>query len=463
MLLFVYTREPQDDYTESLANSVHFAYLNEAGTAEPLNNNYGILFTEAAVDENDVIHEKGVKDPYIFRTENGRFGIIATRVNKDGTVDVSSDGHVQLWLSDDLKEFDDMGLVHKSDVPPNNQENTITLTPIEMNKVLKRWTSKPKKTKREFPFPLTHGYADPVILPWKGKYYFLSTNDNTNDVGLYVRVSDTIMGLFDPGFREALILDKDEEKGFIQTFWAPEFHIIGDTLYILLAIGGEVWGPQCYMMLLKEDGDIMNPADWETPVKVVRKDGSPLAPDGITLDMTYFCAGGKSCLAWSYRREIFSPLDTGSMIFIAKADDENPTQLKSDPVLLTRPLYGWENIQGTINNEGPYPLITDKYVYLSYSGGAANGYTYAVGMLRIPIGADYLDPKAWKKYNTPVLSYYSSNGVYGPGHNSFFTDYDGTVYMMYHGEENLVKSGERCSAMHRVHFDTDGEPIFDIT
>ena len=461
MELIIYTREPKDDYTESLANSVHFALRNGVGELEPLNNNYGILFTEAVVDENDVIREKGVKEPFIFRNENGGFGIFAKRVNKDGTDDDTSLGFVQLWQSNDLIEFDDMGLVSVSDLP-SNSGNSIILGPSEMNKVLKRWASKERLKQPEFPFPLTHGYADPVILPWRSKYYFLSTNDNTNDVGLYVRESETIMGLFEPGFHESLILDKDEEKGFIQTFWAPEFHFIGGKLYILLAIGPEDWGPQCHMMLLKENGDIMNPADWETPVKVVRKDGSPLAPDGITLDMTYFSAGGKSCLAWSYRRGINSPLDTGSMIFIAEADDNNPTQLASDPVLLTRPLYGWENIQGTINNEGPYPLITDKYVYLAYSGGAANGYTYAVGMLRIPVGGDYLNAKAWKKYNTPVLSYYSSNGVYGPGHNSFFTDYDGTIYMMYHGEEKLVKSGERCSAMHRVHFDDDGEPIFDM-
>jgi GH43 family beta-xylosidase len=61
-----------------------------------------------------------------------------------------------------------------------------------------------------------------------------------------------------------------------------------------------------------------------------------------------------------------------------------------------------------------------------------------------------------------MLSYYSANGVYGPGHNSFFRDADGEVMMLYHGEKELVKSGTRCTAMHRVHFNAKGEPVFDV-
>ncbi len=136
-------------------------------------------------------------------------------------------------------------------------------------------------------FPLAVGMADPVIFPWEGKCYFIATNNNTNGVGLFVRRADTVKGLFEDGAESSVILDYDEERGLCQTFWAPELHLIGGELYILFAVSGKAWGPQCHMMRLKTGGDIMKPDSWEAPVRVVRSDGRFLTNDGITLDMTY--------------------------------------------------------------------------------------------------------------------------------------------------------------------------------
>lgn len=588
--ILIYTRKPLNDYTESLANSVHLACSDgEAGRDfTPLNQNYGILFATATVDSKNVIVEKGLKNPYLFRMEDGSFGIIAVRVDKNGNDDPESKGHIMAWTSDDLINFNYCGLIKLHDdlyvkeavceysddgayiirwqdnegryyvnpiksltnpdsvsqpapsAPysrklPNiddinninlvdfnindiNPGNILELDADRANAVIQYWTpvynsgielpenlcisskeeltavkaralysdgstalkevdwdlsgldfSKPgvysvkgRVKQKHYPFPLASGYADPVILPWNGSYYYLATNDNVNDIGIYVREGKTIMELFNPGFKESIILNLDEEKNFIQTFWAPEFHIIGGELYILFAVSGKQWGPQCHMMKLKKGGNIMKAEDWECPVPVRRLDGSPLAPDGISLDMTYFKADGNSYVVWSYRKGIGTALDTGSMLYIASIDENNPAMLTSEPVLLTRPLYGWENIQGTINNEGPYALVTDDMVYITYSGGAACGYTYALGLLSIPRGSNYLDAGAWKKATTPVLSYYSIKGIYGPGHNSFFTDYDGELMILYHGEQKLAAFDTRCSAMHRVHFGNRG-PVFNMS
>ena len=81
--------------------------------------------------------------------------------------------------------------------------------------------------------------------------YFIATNDNNDDVGLFVRYADTVAGLFDKDVKEYCILDYDEDRELIQTFWAPEFHMIGDDLYILFAVGPKNWGPQSHMMKLK--------------------------------------------------------------------------------------------------------------------------------------------------------------------------------------------------------------------
>ena len=120
--------------------------------------------------------------------------------------------------------------------------------------------------------------------------------------------------------------------------------------------------------------------------------------------MTYFEQGDESYVSWSYRRNIGRPDDTGSMLYIASVDRERPWQLTSDPVLLARPLYGWENMEGTINNEGSYPLFTNDRVYIAYSGGAANGYSYAIGLLYAEKAVTCLISQLEKKPTPPYLT-----------------------------------------------------------
>ena len=310
-------------------------------------------------------------------------------------------------------------------------------------------------------FPLAVGYADPVLLFWKGAWFFLATNDNVNDVGLFVRRADTLAGLFAENVKEYCILDYNEEKGFCQTFWAPEFHVIGGALYILFAVGGKQWAPQCHMMRLKEGGEITDAAAWEEPVRVCRADGRPLTEEGITLDMTYFKAGDGSYVCWSYRYGIGTPKDTGSMLYIASVDETCPQRLTSEPVLLSRPLYGWENTSGTINNEGPYALILGDTVYLAYSGGDACGYYYVVGYLTASVGSNLLDAGSWTKLPTAAFSSSSIEGIQGPGHNSFFRDEQGRLMIAYHAQER-EKYFKRCSAFHRVHLSKSGFPLLNV-
>lgn len=313
-----------------------------------------------------------------------------------------------------------------------------------------------------FRFPLTHGTGDPVIVPWEGKFYYLSTSDTTGDVGLYIREADTREGLFAPDVKLHLILPYDEERGYIQTFWAPEFHIVGGEPYIFFALGGKVWGPQCQVMHLKPGGHMTDPDAWEEPRRVLRQDGTPLTEKGITLDMTVIKAGGRTYAAWSYRFGMTTPLDTGSMLYIAPLNEQEPWKLAGEPALLSRPLLSWENLEGTVNNEGPYAFVTEDKVYMTYSGGAANSFTYVLGLLTADPNDDLADPASWKKSLTPVLSYYSVDGEYGPGHNSFFSDELGNLWIAYHGETDL-ESRLRCAGIRRVHFDLQNRPRFDLS
>ncbi len=517
--IYVYTKPVDpDSYPEGLARSVHFALSIDGGDKQPFNRNYGVLFAKGRIREDNTILPCGIRDPKIFAMDNVTYGISGTRTHENGEIDDASKGKLALWKTKDLIHFTEEESVDQEEILKLNPSDFIEIDPRIAKEALLYWSpvrlsdvtvpdlvavsseeeldevkailnysdgstrekkilwdkatldfTKPGEvnikgriTQQRFKFPLADGYGDPVIFYWEGKWYYISTNDNLDDIGIYVREADDVHGLFVPGITEHLILPFDPDRGFEQTFWAPEFHVIGGELYILFAVSGHKWGPQCHMMKFKKGGSIIDADSWEDPVRVVRQDGSPLADGPITLDMTYIKAQSGSYVTWSYRENIGTALDSGSMLYIARIDEDEPWKIVSDPVLLTRPLYGWENVSGTINNEGPYALIKDGKVYITYSGGSANAYTYALGLLTADSDAELCDLSSWTKSITPVLTFYSVEGEYGPGHNSFYENEDGEIMIAYHGETSL-DGHLRCDGIRRVHFRTDGEPYFQMS
>ena len=519
ILFCAYTRPVDPDaYPAGLANAVHLAFRRPGQAAVPLNRNYGVLFPRGYVSDQDTIVPLGVREPGLFAMEDGWIGILGRLVYESGEPARLPEGDAFLWKTRDLIRFEEVGAVDSASLAGCGAADTLAVpaeiaepaiawwspirkeqvllpeeidadSPAELEKVRAevlysdgsraakavRWDAasvdftKPGVhevsgmiQRPAFPFPLAKGYGDPVIFPWEGKWYFLGTNDNLDDIGLYVREADSVPELFAPGVEEHLILPFDPARGFEQTFWAPEWHLIGGEAWILFAVSGHEWGPQCHMMKLKKGGRVIRAGDWEDPVPVVRQDGSPLTADGITLDMTFIRAESGAYMVWSYRRHIATPMDTGSMLYIATVDERAPWRLTSKPVLLTRPLYGWENVAGTINNEGPHALVRDGRVYLAYSGGSANAYTYALGLLTADGSDDLLRLSSWDKSIAPVLSFCSVPGEYGPGHHSFYVNECGEWMIAYHGETGIAEH-LRCDGIRRVHFRPDGTPYLQMS
>lgn len=516
ILISVYTRPVDPDaYPAGLANAVHLAYQRPGEERQPLNRNYGVLFPRGYVSDEDTIVPLGVVRPSIFAMQDGAIGILGHLVYESGEAARRPEGDCFLWKTRDLIRFVEIGPADGKGYPASDtlavdeavaEAAIVYWSPIRQEKVILpeeitaqgpsdlehvfaeavysdgsravkavQWDmdavdfSAPGVQeiggmirRQAFPFPLARGYGDPVIFPWEGKWHFLGTNDNLNDIGLYIREADTVEGLFAPGVKEHLILPFDPARGFEQTFWAPEWHLIGGEKYILFAVSGHTWGPQCHMMRLKKGGSVIRAGDWEDPVPVQRMGGSPLSADGITLDMTFIRAESGAYVIWSYRRHIGTPKDTGSMLYIATVDEKEPWRLTSEPALLTRPLYGWENVAGTINNEGPHALVKDGKVYLAYSGGSANAYTYALGLMTANGADDLTRLSSWEKSIPPILSFYSVNGQYGPGHHSFYRNEWGEWMIAYHGETGLHEH-LRCDGIRRVHFRTDGTPYLQMS
>ena len=519
IIFSVYTRTPEPEiYPGGLAFSVHFAYSREGGEQRPLNKNYGILFEKGDISDQNQIMPRGVRNPKVFAMEDGVYGVCGQRTYENGDPDEACADRLLLWTTKDFIRFERVGLVDPAELTQWQPDTSVEVEKAIAEEAITYWTpveniglevpqqvevtceaqlddicatalysdgsravkklhwdktgidfSKPGTYQAQaavgqppLRFPLANGYGDPVLLKWEGKWHFIATNDNLDDVGLYIRQGDTVEDLFREDVVEHLILPLDPERHLIQTFWAPEFHLIGGELYILFAVGPEKWGPQCHMMKLKKGCSLIEADSWEDPVRVVKADGTPLTEDAITLDMTFIPAESGSYVVWSYREHIMTPMDSGSMLYIATIDEAQPWKLTSEPVLLTRPLHGWENVDGTINNEGPYAFIRDHKIYLTYSGGSANAYTYALGLLTADDRDDLLNLASWYKSHTPVLTYYSVEGEYGPGHNSFYTNDDGELMIAYHAETD-IREHLRCDGIRRVHFRKDGRPDFELS
>ena len=309
-----------------------------------------------------------------------------------------------------------------------------------------------------FPFPIAENRADPCVGKWNGKYYFIATNDADGNRSIYVREADTIPGLLTA--EEKLILDCETYPEIGGLLWAPEFQEINGTLYIFhAATTGEFYWEESHVMQLREGGNPAKKEDWSRPRRVVKKDGSELCEAGkeITLDMTCFEWQGEYYVVWSQRQ--FLPKDLGAWLYIAKLNPEEPWKLLSDPVLLSKPEYGWAN-NHTFVDEGPFSLIAGDTLYLTFSSAAVDS-SYVVGLLQIEKGKDLLVRENWKKTNYPLLTSRSVAGEFGTGHNAYVTDEDGLVWNTYHARPGV--DGVRSSGIRRVHFDIDGAPMLDVT
>ena len=306
-----------------------------------------------------------------------------------------------------------------------------------------------------YEFPIAENRADPCVYRYKGDYYFIATNDADGNRSIYVRRAKSIPELVNAP--EKLILDAQTYEHVGGLLWAPEFHNVNGREYIFHACTPKEFGDeQSHVMVLKDGGELDDKNSWEAPKRVLKKDGSPLYTEGITLDMTTFEDGGRQYVAWSQRQ--FKPCDLGAWVMIATVDKNEPWRLTCDPVVLTIPEYGWQN-NHTLVDEGPFALIRNGKIYLTFSSALVDT-TYCVGLLTADCGADLLDPENWRKGNFPILHSLTKPGEFGPGHNAYCEDQFGDVWNTYHARPGL--DGPRSSGIRRVHFGFDGEPVLGL-
>ncbi|MEE6295385.1 LamG-like jellyroll fold domain-containing protein [Georgenia wangjunii] len=337
----------------------------------------------------------------------------------------------------------------------------------------------------EYPMPFADERADPTIFryDWNGerKFLMIATEDlNLNPINpangphMPFRVADTIDDLSDDAIRagrnvevDLIVAGDTDAYGNVMTgcFWAPEIHVIDDTLSILFmpcydGSNGQpdMWTGRASIIQLKKDaaGNDLDPAvpeNWTKAEQVLREDGSILNPiQDISLDMTYFEDSGQSYYAWQML----------GAVFIATMDPSDPTRLTSEPVRIIAPEYAWDN---TIA-EGQNVHVRDGVIYMIYSGSLV-GDTYATGLVTATAGegVDLTDPAAWTKLNYPVQKSEIINGEWqlGPGHGMWSYDEDDNLIYVFHARTSNRGLTGRDTFVRRVHWAADGMPVFSMS
>ncbi len=109
--LLCYTREPQEDsiYSQKLAYSMHLALSEDGEHFTALNHNSGILYAKAVVREDGTLHAKSLKKPSIFKRPDGSFGVVAKRIEVDGSQDEELKELAVAFCSDDLIHYKELG------------------------------------------------------------------------------------------------------------------------------------------------------------------------------------------------------------------------------------------------------------------------------------------------------------------------------------------------------------------
>lgn len=332
--------------------------------------------------------------------------------------------------------------------------------------------------------PLIPERADPYVVYNEddGYYYFtasypmVGSGDKDGYDRIILRRAKTIEGLANA--EEVSIWDENTSKELGRFIWAPEMHKIGDSWYLVATAGlntgsGTTFNIRPFMIKFEGNAkkdDLLDVEKWSEPELVKPVDGDNIL-NAMSLDMTYFEAGGKHYLIWADETKNSQNPDALSYLFIATIDPENPTQLTSKAKLLTKPEFAWELVRYKVN-EGPGVFHKDGKVYMTFSA-SGTGSEYCVGLMYADEKADLTDISNWTKLPYPILTSSDfDDEVSGPGHNSFTYDENGNLVIVYHARETKsheTHSGDplydpcRNAYVKTVLFDEDGLPIFNLS
>lgn len=140
---------------------------------------------------------------------------------------------------------------------------------------------------------------------------------------------------------------------------------------------------------------------------------------------------------------------------------KNPWTFGPRRAEISRPELKWE-LDRNLVNEGPFFICdaSGRKSLLVYSGNGCFNDDYSLGVIEFT-GGEVFASESWKKRPDPLLV--KGNGMYGPGHASFFRSPDGKeMWCAYHAFRRSNPSQKpvpRYLNFQRVRFGRDGFPV----
>lgn len=312
-------------------------------------------------------------------------------------------------------------------------------------------TAQPGKT---FTNPLLSSGADPFSFYKDGYYYY--TNTLGNRIGLWK--TKNIGEL--PAAEHKIIFTPPTGTMWSKELWAPEIHFLDGKWYIYYAADDGKNDNHRMYVLENASADPMQ-GEWVFKGKIADP------ADKWAIDGNVFIYNKQMYMIWSGWEG-----DTNGQqnIYIAKM--KNPWTIEGNRVCIAKPQYSWET-HGALNdannppqvnvNEGPQALMNKNKLFIVFSASGCWTDFYALGLLEFTGKNNLLDSTAWRKKAEPVFVSAPENGVYAPGHNSFFKSPDGKEdWILYHANSQPGQGcgGHRSPRAQKFTWNKDGTPNF---
>lgn len=310
------------------------------------------------------------------------------------------------------------------------------------------------QAQQTFTNPLLPSGADPFSFYKDGYYYYTNTTGRNVTIWKTKNLADLQTA------EKKTIFTPPNNTLYSKEIWAPEIHFLQGKWYAYFAADdGHNKNHRMYV-LENASADPMQ-GEWTFKGKIA--DPS----DKWAIDGNVFSWRNQLYMIWSgWEGDVNGQQD----IFIAKM--KNPWTIEGNRVRISSPQYDWETI-GDLNdagnprhvnvNEGPQALMNGKKLFIVYSASGCWTDQYTLGLLSFEGGNNLLDSAKWKKSQQPVFKQSPENGVYAPGHNSFFKSPDGKEdWILYHANS---QPGQGCGRFRTPRaqsfsWNKDGTPKF---
>ncbi|MBA2250955.1 MAG: glycoside hydrolase family 43 protein [Chitinophagaceae bacterium] len=314
-----------------------------------------------------------------------------------------------------------------------------------------------------FTNPLKASGPDPWVTIKNGWYYYMNTVvSDTGENELIVWRTKNMARL---GTAESKTIFKPAPgMPYSKRLWAPEIHFLKDKWYIYFAADE---GENRHHRIWVLENSATDPFGGEWILKGKLSDPG----DHWAIDMTVTEYKEKLYAAWSGWQN-YNNVEQD--IYLAEL--ENPWTMKGERIMISKPDHAWE-LHGKVPlawqkntgeppflriNEGPEFLIHNDDLFIVYSANAC-WLDYNLGLLQYKKGSKIVDRNSWKKFPDPVFKQAPENGVYAPGHNSFFKSPDEKEdWILYHANPGPTDGcgSKRAPYIQKFIWTKNGIPYF---